>query len=133
MKRLALAVCLLAGLAMSAQPAQACSFSWKPGYSPREIPLRDDVLRIKGDFVFIDAVTGEEVPPNTPFNLQDGDAFGVIKRKGRKPVQTRMAYNDILIHCGAYAGPNGNVSGTFWVKRRRDKQGRYRLLLWKSI
>lgn len=127
----ALAAALLAGLALAAQPAQACSFAWKPGYSPREIPLRDDVQRVRGDFVFTDAVTGQEVSNDSEFNLKDDEAFGVIKRKGRKPLLVRVHYSETLMTCGAYTGPTANGKGTFWLERRRDKDGRYRILLWR--
>jgi len=132
MRRFALAICVLAGLAMPIQSAWACSFSWTPGYSPKDIPWRDDVLMVKGKFVFVDAETGVDVPPNTEFSLDDqGNMLGRIERNGRKPILTRSYYNEIMIDCGAYLGPTGNVAGKFWLERKRDKQGRYRLLMWR--
>lgn len=131
MKTLINATSLLLMMLATAAPAQACSFSWKEGYSPSDIPHRDDVVMVKGNFFFVDATTGADVPPETEFSLDQGDALGRIERKGRKPILTRMYYSEIMLDCGAYLGPPGSVSGKFWIELKRDKQGRQSLLMWK--
>ena len=130
-RRFALAICVLAGIVMPVQSAWACSFTWNPGYSPKEIPWRDDVRMVKGKFFFVDAKTGADVPPNTEFYLDEGDMLGRIERKGRKPILTKTFYHELMIDCGAYLGPTGNVEGKFWLEQEHDKQGRYLLLMWR--
>lgn len=131
MKTAILATSFLFLALATAAPAQACSFRWEEGYSPKDIPHRDDVVVVKGNFFFVDAATGVDVPPEAQLNLDQGEALGRIERKGRKPILTRMYYNDIMLECGAYLGPPGDVSGKFWIELKRDKQGRQRLLMWK--
>lgn len=132
MKTAILATSFLFLALATAAPARACSFSWKEGYSPKEIPHRDDVVVVKGNFVFVDAATGVDVTPETEFKLDQGEALGRIERKGRKPILTKMYYSDVMLECGAYLGPPGDVCGKFWIELKRDKQGRRRLLMWKS-
>lgn len=119
--------------ALGAQPAHACSFSWNKGYSPKEIPHRADVWKVKGDFTLIDAKTGD-VPQGDEINLtEDGrELLGRITRKGHKPIETRQYfYEEWMIDCGMGLTPQQPTSGTFWLKRQRDKSGRYRLMMWR--
>jgi hypothetical protein len=128
---LALAACILALLASAAEPAQACSFSWAPGYSPSDIRHRADVTLVRGAFVFVDAKTGKVITEGE-FNLtDDSQALGRISRVGKRPILTKSWYSELSIECGAYLGPSNNVSGKFWIERKRDKVGRQRLLMWR--
>jgi hypothetical protein len=125
---------LIACSLLSLQPAYACSFSWAPGYSPKRIPHREDVWRVKGDFKVIDATTGKFVEIGEALNLTSdtGEMLGQIERKGRKPIKTRQYfYEEWAIACRMVLTPQGPTSGTFWMEKERDKQGRYRLLMWR--
>lgn len=119
--------------ALVTQPGVACSFRWKPGYSPKEIPYRADVWKVKGDFTLIDAKTGAPVQTGEEINLtKDGiQLLGRITRRGHKPIQTKQYYSEISVECGANLNPLGSETGTFWMEKKRDKDGRYRLLMWR--
>jgi hypothetical protein len=127
-------VALLVGLTI--QPAQACSFSWKSSYSPKQIPHRADVWKVKGDFKPIDAETSTVVAEGAITLSKDtgdnGEMLGKIDRKRGKPVMTRQYYYEQwAIDCGFILTPQGAATGNFWLERKPDKQGRYRMLMWR--
>ena len=130
-----LAATNLVGLGAS-DPAQACSFSWTKGHSPRDIPRRADVWKVTGDFVIVDAKTGAVVPPGTEFNLTEDkrEMLGRIDRKRGKPLMTKQLYfEEWAIDCGFVLTPQNPVSdGVFWIERKADKNGRHRMMMWKS-
>jgi hypothetical protein len=121
----------LALIVSTAEPAQACSFSWAPGYSPSDIKQRADVTLVKGAFVFVDAKTGNDVAESEFDLTDDGQALERLSRVGKRPILTKSWYSELSIECGAYLGPSNNVSGKFWIERKRDKVGRQRLLMWR--
>lgn len=129
------AALLLALAALAAPlPAEACSFSWVKGSSPRDIPRRADVFAVRGEFKFVDGRTGEEVPAGAseiPFEPASGELLGRIVRKNGKVVLTRQFYSEFSVECAAYLAPLSAGTGRFWLEKRRGKGGRYRLLLWK--
>jgi hypothetical protein len=127
---------MLLALAVLAAPgaAQACSFRWDKGYSPREIPRRADVFEVRGEFRFVDGRTGEEIPEGTseiPFEPGTSDLLGRIVRKNGKVTLTRQFYSEISVECQAYLAPLFAETGRFWLEKRRGKDGRYRILMWK--
>lgn len=117
-----------------ANPANACSFSWAKGYSPKQIPRRLDVWKVKGDFTPIDAKTGADLAVGDDFHLveETGEMLGRIDRKHHKPVLTKQYYlEEWMIDCGMLKTPQWPAIGTFWLEKKRDRQGRYRMLLWE--
>lgn len=117
-----------------ADPANACSFSWGKGYSPKQIPRRLDVWKVKGHFTPVDAKTGADLGVGDEFYLTEdtGEMLGRIDRKHHKPVLTKQYYlEDWMIDCGMLKVPQWPESGTFWLEKKRDRQGRYRVLLWE--
>jgi hypothetical protein len=115
---------LLATLALSS-PAQACSFTWSPGYSPDEIKERDDVRAVRGVFrvVDVDGTAGEDG------TLASGVIYGRIKMRGGKVWNTVQEYNTFWVDCGAYVQPTADAKGVFWISRTA-KNGRYKMMLW---
>lgn len=129
------AALLLALAAVAAPlPAEACSFRWTKGSSPRDIPRRADVFDVRGAFRFVDGRTGEEIPDGAgeiPFEPASGDLLGRIVRKNGKVTLTRQYYSEASVECQAYLAPLFAETGRFWLEKRRGKDGRYRLLMWK--
>ena len=119
------AVCLavLAGQA----PAHACSFSWKPGYSPREIKLRTDVRLVRGIFHVVD-VQGTVTPDG---ELDTGTIYGRLDTKRGTGWDTVQNYSHFSVECGAYRKPTAEAKGIFWIERRQT-DGRYAMLLWEG-
>lgn len=129
------AALLLAFAVLAAPPAaHACSFSWVKGSSPRDIPRRADVFEVRGEFRFVDGRSGEDIPKGvTEFwpEPDTGDVLGQIVRKDGKIMLTRQYYNEASVECQAYLAPLSPGSGRFWLEKRRGKDGRYRILMWK--
>lgn len=121
--------CLLAVFLML-QPmvAEACSFSWRRGYSPAEIRENPALREVTGTFRFMqDPVTGHIVTDAR------GWAYGRIdSARGRYWNTVQVPLDQISIDCGAYTAPTGNdATGTFWISRERRNR-RYRLMLWEG-
>lgn len=124
----------LAGALLVPQAGHACSFSWAKGHSPREIPRRGDVFEVRGEFRFVDGRTGEDFPEGAseiPFEPSTGDLLGRIVRKNGKVMLTRQFYSEFSVECQAYLAPLAATNGRFWLEKRRGKDGRYRILMWK--
>lgn len=124
----------IAGALLVPHGAEACTFSYVKGYSPRDIPRRPDVVAVRGDFRFVDGRTGEEIPEGASEIWPEpasGDLLGRIVRKGGKVMLTRQRYSEFSVECGAYLAPLSAVTGRFWLEKRRGKDGRYRILMWK--
>lgn len=127
---------LLLALAVLAAPeaVQACSFSWSKGYSPRDIPRRADVFEVRGEFRFVDGRTGEDIPKGVTEVWPEpgtGELLGRIVRKNGKVTLTRQYYSEFSVECQAYLAPLSAGSGRYWLEKRRGKDGRYRILMWK--
>lgn len=129
------AALLLALAAVAAPlPAEACSFRWTKGFSPRDIPRRADVFEVRGAFRFVDGRTGEEIPDGVTEIWPEPvtqDLLGRIVRKNGKVMLTRQFYSEFSVECQAYLAPLFAETGRFWLEKRRGKDGRYRLLMWK--
>lgn len=127
---------LLLALAVLAAPgaAQACSFRWDKGFSPRDIPRRADVFEVRGNYRFVDGRTGEEIPEGAgeiPFEPASGELLGRIVRKNGKVMLTRQYYSEFSVDCQAYLAPLSAGTGRYWLEKKRGKDGRYRILMWK--
>ena len=116
------------GLAAVPEPAQACSFSWGPGNSPREIKQRADVRRLKGTFRVIDiqGTVDEEGA------LDRGTITGRIETKRNRIFNTVHQYDQFIMMCGADRRPASDGTGTYWIKRK-PKDGKYEILLWEGV
>lgn len=129
------AALLLAFAVLAAPPAaHACSFSWVKGSSPRDIPRRADVFAVRGEFKFVDGRTGEAMPEGVSELWPEpngGELLGRIVRKGGKIMLTRQYYSEFSVECAAYLAPLSAGTGRFWLEKRRGRDGRYRLLMWK--
>jgi hypothetical protein len=124
----------MAGALLVPHGAEACSFSYMKGHSPRDIPRRADVFEVRGEFRFVDGRTGEDIPEGVsevPFEVTTGDLLGRIVRKNGKVMLTRQFYSEISVECAAYLAPLAAATGRFWLEKRRGKDGRYRILMWK--
>ncbi|MCM0001458.1 MAG: hypothetical protein NBV68_18965 [Erythrobacter sp.] len=133
MKRRVALLLALAALA-APLPAEACSFRWAKGSSPREIPRRADVFAVRGEFRFVDGRTGEEIPDDASEIWPEpgmGELLGRIVRKNGKIMLTRQYYSEFAVDCQAYLAPLTAGTGRFWLEKRRSKDGRYRILMWK--
>jgi hypothetical protein len=120
-KKIVVATALLA-----AAPAQACTFTWERGYSPREIRANPEMRTVTGTFRFIQNPTNGHIVTDS-----EGYAFGRISAPGRHWDTVQLPLNEISIECGAYTAPTGNdATGTFWISRERQR-GRYLLMLWE--
>ena len=126
-----LAAIILAASMGHAAPASACSFTWKPGYSPEDIRVRADLVKVVGQFTFLDARTGRRLAVGARPVPIKGQAFGRVETKEHGSIPVKVDYSDLSIQCGSYLGTPGNVSGAFWIEQQRDKQGRQRLLMWR--
>ncbi len=114
--------------------AQACSFTWAKGYSPRDIQRRADVFVVRGKFQFVDGRTGEDIPEGVSEIWPEpgtGDLLGRIERKSGKTMLTRQFYSEFSVECQAYLAPLAAGAGRYWLEKRRGKDGRYRILMWK--
>ena len=123
----------LAGFA-APLPVEACSFSWVKGSSPRAIPRRGDVFEVRGAFKFVDGRTGQDIPEGASeisFEPGTGELLGRIVRKNGKVMLTRQFYSEFSVECQAYLAPLSAGTGRFWLEKRRGKDGRYRLMMWK--
>ncbi len=134
MSRRAALLLALAGALLVPQTGHACSFSWSKGSSPRDIPRRGDVFEVRGEFRFVDGRTGEDIPEGVSevqFEPGTGDLLGRIVRKNGRVMRTRQFYSEISVDCQAYLAPLAAATGRFWLEKRRGKDGRYRILMWK--
>lgn len=124
----------LAGALLVPQAGHACTFAWAKGYSPRDIPRRGDVFAVRGEFRFVDGRTDDDIPEGVseiPFEPSTGDLLGRIVRKNGKVMRTRQFHSEISVECQAYLAPLAAATGRFWLEKRRGKDGRFRLLMWK--
>lgn len=122
------ALIVAACFALLAVPhAHACSFSWKPGYSPDEIKAREDVRMVKGEFHF-EGGWGELRPDGS---LDRGVLRGRIETLRGTGWDTEQPYDQFAADCGAFLGPVADGQGVFWIERRK-KNGRYQMLLWEG-
>lgn len=115
-------------------PAEGCSFLYVKGSSPRDIPRRADVFAVRGEFRFVDGRTGEDIPEGTSEIWPEpgsGQLLGRIVRKNGKVLRTRQFYSEFSVECAAYLAPLTAGTGRFWLEKRRSKDGRYRILMWK--
>lgn len=134
MKRRAVLLLAMAGALLVPQGAEACSFAYLKGFSPRDIPRRADVFEVRGEFRFVDGKTGEEIPPGVTEIWPEpatGDLLGRIVRKNGKVMLTRQYYSEVSVECQAYLAPLSAGTGRFWLEKRRGKDGRYQILMWK--
>ena len=109
------------------QPAQACSFSWKPGHSPKEIKHRSDVRRIEGTFRVLDmkgTVDGDG-------QLFEGTIHGRVETKRGKRFDTIQDYSQFVMECGADRRPVSDGTGIFWISRTKQN-GTYKMRLWEG-
>ena len=128
--RATLHVCAVV-VSLSAIPADACSFSWEKGWSPNEIRYRADVWEVRGEFRFVDSNTGDPIAEGNLTLTASKDLLGRIDRPKGKPILTTQNYSQAAVDCSAYLPPLNNTSGSFWIERWPDKNGRYRLFMWK--
>jgi hypothetical protein len=125
---------LLAGAASS--PANACSISYKRGKSPEEIKRRADVQKLKGTFRLTE-VSGERfINEEGEERVRDAKLLGTIQSSSKKSWRTIQPPPSEMLHemCGCdcwYHRPEGDATGTFWIKRVARK-GRYELMLWEG-
>ena len=120
-------VALGASLAFLPMTAEACTFTWERGYSPREIRENSELLVVTGTFRFVqDPATGRLVTDSR------GWPYGRIESpRGQHWNTVQLPLYEISIECGAYTAPTGNdATGTFWIAREREN-GRHWLLMWE--
>lgn len=132
--RRAALVLALAGALLVPHGAEACTFTYAKGSSPREIPRRADVFEVRGEFRFVDGRTGEAIPDGASEIWPEpgtGQLLGRIVRKNGKVMLTRQFYSEFSVDCQAYLAPLSAGKGRFWLEKRRGKDGRYRILMWK--
>lgn len=112
---------------IAASPAAACSFSWKPGWSPDEIKAREDVRMVRGTF----HVVGTEGDANADGMLENGWIYGRLQTRRGTGWDTVQDYSLFAVECAAYRKPTSDARGVFWIERQRT-DGRYKLLLWEG-
>jgi len=114
---------------LAAAPAHACEFSWKPGWSPKEIkdPERTDVRRVVGVF-HITAIEGQAGQDGY---LDSGWISGRVETLRGTGWDMIQSYDRFSIECGASREPTRDAKGVFWIARAR-KDGRYEMLAWEG-
>lgn len=120
-------IALAAFLSLPPMTAEACSFSWERGYSPREIRENPGMRTVTGTFRFIQNPENGQVMTDS-----EGYFLGQIDGpRGRTWRTTQLPITEIAIECAAYVAPTSNgATGTFWISRERQ-HGRYFLMLWE--
>jgi hypothetical protein len=128
MKAALASLAIAAGLAVQAAPAEACTFSWARGQSPREIRENPDMRRVSGTFRFIE---GQGANGHDRRLARSWVLGRIDSPNGRYWNTIQWPLNEFAIECGAYLAPTANgATGTFWISRDRTG-GRYRLMLWE--
>jgi hypothetical protein len=126
---------LLLALAAVAAPgaAEACTFSWKRGFSPEEIKRRPDVREVKGTWR-MSALEGERFTDDEGQEWVRGGRFtGRIETTRGTRWSTWHRPPDMTTTCyiGSYFKPEADAKGTFWIARRKVG-GRFEILLWEG-
>jgi|GEM_PF-1966043 len=125
MKSAAFLTAVLVATSILPTPAGACSFSWKRGYSPREIQVRSDIRRVEGIFRVVET-HGQR---DSDGFLEDGMIHGTIETPDGKRWDTIQSFSRLAVDCVAYPKPVADAKGVFWIKRVTT-QGRHELMLW---
>jgi hypothetical protein len=114
-------------------PVDACSFSWKKGWSPNEIKRRADVRRVEGVFTLKELVGERHTDPEGIDWVSDGKFIGALESKNGVIRNTVHEAPDDTTTCryGSYFKPEANAKGSFWISRTK-KDGRYQILLWEG-
>jgi hypothetical protein len=126
---------LLAALAALATPlpAEACSASWKRGWSPKEIKRRADVREVEGTWRLSELQgqrytdgDGQEWVIDGRFTGRIETARGWVWETWHEPPDERTT-----CYVGRYFKPVADAKGRFWITRSKV-DGRYRILLWEG-
>jgi hypothetical protein len=120
---------VVTALLLVAGPAQACTFTYERGYSPREIRENPGMRTVTGTFRFIQN-------PETGFVATDSEGYFLGRidgPRGRSWRTTQLPITEIAVECAAYIAPTGSGwTGTFWISRERQRGGRHFLMLFES-
>jgi hypothetical protein len=114
-------------------PAQACSFSWKKGWSPKEIKRRSDVRKVTGVFRLKELKGERRTDSEGTEYVINGEFVGTLESNGGVVRNTIHEAPDDTTTCryGSYFKPEADAKGTFWISRTK-KDGRYPILLWEG-